>query len=165
MVLPSDGYQPIEFEIPKRKFEEVGHTVLVVSDKKGTIHGKNDEKTTAAISLKDFDPSQFDAVVFVGGPGSLECLDNDLSYRVIQNAVIAECIVAAICLSARVVAKSGVLAGKKATGWNDDFLLEDIFREHGVMYVEQPVVTDGHFVTATGPAAATEFAQTIIELL
>jgi protease I len=74
-------------------------------------------------------------------------------------------IIGAICYSPRILAKAGLLKGKKATGWNDDNELEGIFNNYGVTYMPSHVVVDGSVITADGPMAATEFAQVIINKL
>lgn len=53
----------------------------------------------------------------------------------------------------------------KATGWNDDNKLEGLFSEHGVEYLNEPVVTDGNIITRDGPRAAKAFGKAIINAL
>ena len=70
-----------------------------------------------------------------------------------------------ICISSRILAKAGVLGGKKATGWDGDDKLNGIFNEHAVNYTREPVTTDGSIVTATDPRAAERFGQSIVKVL
>jgi putative intracellular protease/amidase len=69
-----------------------------------------------------------------------------------------------ICLGVRVLAHAGVLTGKRATGWNGDNALPEIFKEYGVNYVKEPCVVDDDIVTAIDPSAALEFAENIITI-
>lgn len=164
LVIASQGYQQIEYNVPKKFLTQHGHKVITVSDAAQVV-AKDGSSTTVDLLLKNLKIDDFDALVLVGGPGALDCLDNDVTYRLIQEAVMNKKIVAAICISTRILAKSGVLAGKQATGWDGDNELPEVFRKHGVILVEQLVVTDPPFVTAVGPDAAQEFSQALIQLL
>ncbi len=74
--------------------------------------------------------------------------------------------IAAICVGALPLAKSGALTGRTATTYP---LLEGLRRrqlaEMGARVVDAPVVTDGKIVTSTGPATGFEVALTLVELL
>lgn len=167
LVIAHKGYQSEEYTIPKKIFEQEGFTVVTVSDKAGTASAGND-KTTAKVdvTLDTFDPLQYDALVFIGGQGALDYLDNDLSYRVIQKAVMADKVVGGICSAARILAKAGALVAKAATGWDGDHKLKDVFDQHAVIYDDESgVVTDGHIVTATGPKHAERFARELLAVM
>ena len=71
----------------------------------------------------------------------------------------------AICVSPRILAKAGVLHGKRATGWDEDGKLKYVFEKRDVVYEYAPVVTDGRIVTADGPASAKEFGEAIAAVL
>lgn len=166
LVIAHKNYQPIEYSVPKKMLEEAGYVVATVSDKGGTAHAEDGTTTQVDLVLSQLDPLKFDGIVFVGGPGALDFLDNDQSYRIIQKAVMAEKLVAGICSASRILAKAGALAAKTATGWNGDHALPEIFDKHAVIYDDQlGVVTDGRIVTAEGPLHAQEFAREIMAVL
>jgi protease I len=71
--------------------------------------------------------------------------------------------VAAICLSPPVLARAGVLAGKRATTFPAERAIVELKRG-GATYVEEPVVQDGIIVTANGPEAATAFGEALASL-
>lgn len=162
LIVAHAGYQPIEYGIPKKIFQEAGYKVITVSDKAGKAKAADGSTTTVDVVLKDFDPSDVEAVVFIGGGGALEHLDNNVSYRLIQKAVMANKVVAAICISPRILAKAGALVSHTATGWDEDGLLKGIFDKHGVIYQKASVIRDKRVVTAQGPMAAAEFAHEIL---
>ena len=54
----------------------------------------------------------YDAVIFVGGPGSSEYWDDPKAHSIAEETVAADKIPGAICIAS--LAKSGVLKGKKA---------------------------------------------------
>ena len=63
-----------------------------------------------------------------------------------------------------VLAKAGVLTGKKATVFKTKESLAAL-QQGGAEYVEQAVVTDFNLVTANGPEAAEELGNTLVKLL
>jgi putative intracellular protease/amidase len=166
LVVAHKGYQPVEYGTPKKLLEVHGHTVITCSDKAGTATATDSSTTKVDLTLDEINVSNYDGIFFIGGSGALEHLDNNRSYEVIQQAVMRPMPLGAICISTRILAKAGALAAKKATGWNGDGKLEEIYRHHGVIYLDdQDIVTDGLLVTAVGPKAATAFAEAIIELI
>lgn len=166
LVIAHKDYQSIEYSVPKEIFENAGYTVITVSDKPGLAVAHNGTSTKIDAIVSEFDPLSCEGIVFIGGPGALKYLDNDLSYRVIQKAVIAEKLVAGICSASRILAKAGALAAKTATGWNGDKLLPEIFDKHAVIYDDETgVVSDGRIVTAEGPTHAKEFAREIMAVI
>jgi protease I len=165
MIIASDGYQPIEYATPKKILEQAGFMVTVASDKQGTAVAADKSTTRVDLTLNNVIVDHYTAVIFIGGPGALDCLDNSTSYRIIKNAQQAKKLIAAICVAPRILAKSGILKGKRATGWDGDGELAALFKEYGVVYEAHPVVIDGLIITASGPQVAQEFGKKIVERL
>lgn len=164
-IVASADYQPIEYQIPKHLIEQAGYAVLTASDKTGTITAHDGSHAQADLLLEHVNPENFQAVVFIGGPGVLEHLDNKISYDLLKKAEEKKLIIGSICLSTRILAKSGILKDTCATGWNGDKELDSLYAEYKVRYKPNDVVVDENIVTAVGPAAAREFAENIISLL
>jgi protease I len=164
MLIASHGFQEIEYAHTKQELSQAGAHVTVVSDRAGkaTSHVGN---TVPVADVASVDFTQYDAVVLIGGPGAWEQLNIPTVHQLIQNAARGNKIVAAICIAPRILVAAGVLSGKRATGWDGDGKLAGIFKQYGVTYEQQPVVVDGQFVTASGPAAATDFGKIIIRVL
>jgi len=162
LIIAHIGYQPMEYGVPKRIFQEAGYNVVTVSDKAGKAQGGDGSKTDVDLVLSKLNSDDYEAIVFVGGGGALDHLDNDLSYRIIQKAVMANKVVAAICIAPRILAKAGALVTHKATGWDEDGLLKGVFDKHAVIYENAPVVKDKRVVTARGPMEAEAFAHAVL---
>ena len=82
-VIAKNGFRDVEYFTPKEILEKAGHSVKTASNgKTGEIaNGADEGKVKIDIDISDADADDFDAVVFVGGPGALENLDNEESYR------------------------------------------------------------------------------------
>lgn len=165
LIIAAHGYQPVEYAIPKKMFEQQGWQVTTVSNKSGIATASDNSTTPINITLDKLELEKYDALILIGGPGALEHLDKPSTYALFKKAVQEGKIIGAICISPRILAKSGILEHKKATGWDDDHRLADVFHENNVIYERQLVVADGNIVTATGPRAAKEFALKLIQLL
>ncbi len=165
LVVAFEGYQQAEYGEPKRLLEEAGVTVTTASNQLGAAIAKDGSTTPVDMLVQNINVDAYDAIIFIGGPGALDALDNESSYTVIKQAYRKQKIVGAICISTRILAKVGILQDKKATGWNGDQELETLYRAQNVTYVNQDVVVDDLIITAAGPAAAIHFGETIIRLL
>ncbi len=165
LVVAGTGYQQTEYGVPKKILEDAGFVVHTASDIPKQATAKDGSMTLVDITLPKINADDYDGIFFIGGPGAINHLDNQESNRILNEIMILDRPYGAICIAPRILAKAHVLVGKKATGWNEDGKLEEIFRSNNVEYLSQAVVVDGNTVTASGPEAATEFGQAIITLL
>ena len=88
-VVASTNYQAIEYTVPKKILEEAGFTSATASDQLGTAVAHDGTATTVDLLVADVNISEFDAIIFIGGSGALEHLDNPISYKLITAAVQA----------------------------------------------------------------------------
>ena len=137
------------------------------SNKKGIAIGADGGDVKVDLLVSEINPAEFAAVVFIGGSGCLENLDNESSYRVAQETVSQNRVLASICISPVILAKAGVLEGKKATVWSSvmDRSPIKILQNNGAIYEDKRVVVEGKIITGNGPEAAEEFGQAIVEVL
>lgn len=141
--------------------------IKTASTQKGTAFGADGGEVNIDFTLDEVKVDNFDAIVFIGGPGALKYLDNEKSYKIAKEAVQKNKILAAICISPTILAKAGVLDGKRATVWYSalDKSPIEILRENGAEFVDEKVVQDGNIITGNGPSAAEEFGEKILESL
>jgi putative intracellular protease/amidase len=164
-VIAYEGYQQVEYNDAKKVLESHGFTVITASTKPGAAVAKDGSTTPIDILLDKVKATDYAGIYFIGGPGALEYLDNNASYQLLTQAAQHNVPYGAICIAPRILAKAGVLVDKKATGWDEDKELAKIFQDHDVTYIKLPVVVDGTIITATGPSAAKEFGNAIVQLL
>lgn len=164
-IVAKQGFRDEEFLIPAKILSEAGHQISVASNTSDTAYGAGGTKVKVDYSLDKVKVDDFDLVVFVGGPGALENLNNELSYQIARQASLKK--LGAICIAPTILALAGVLKGKKATVWSSPVFKEsiEILEKNGAFYQNQAVVVDGNLVTANGPQAAQEFGEKLKELL
>lgn len=167
MIIAPDQFRDEELLVPRNALTAQGWTVDTVSTKTGEAKGMLGavEKVTLDLAYASTEAQKqaYEAVIVVGGMGSPQYLWNDAQlHQILQTIEKQDRVVAAICLSGAVLAKAGLLNGKKAAVWEMPESLA-AFKENGVEYTGEPVTVDGRFVTANGPDAAAEFAKAVIE--
>ena len=167
MIVAFRNFRDEEYFIPKEILESAGAEVKTASNKKGTAIGADGGDVQVDFLVSEVNPAEFDAIVFIGGPGCLENLDNEDSYNLAQTTVSQNKVLASICISPAILAKAGVLKGKRATVWSSalDKSTIEILEENEAIYEDKSVVQDGKIITANGPGAAKKFGQKIVELL
>ncbi len=160
-VIAEKDFRDIEYFTPKMILENAGHGVKTASNgKAGEIAvGADGGEVKIDVDLAEVNAGDFDAVVFVGGPGALENLDNEQSYRLTREISAERKLLAAICVAPVILAKAGVLKNRKATAWTSasDKSAVEILINNKVEFVDKDVVEDGNIITANGPKSAEKF--------
>jgi len=164
IIIAFKNFQDKEYFETKNVLEKAGIKVTTVSTDRGMAVGVYGGEAQVDEILSEVSVGEFDGIIFIGGPGALKFLDNDISYKIIKEAVEAKKILAAICISPLILAKAGVLKNKKATVWSSplDRKPIKILKENGAEYLKEDVVVDGELITANGPAAAHEFGEKVL---
>jgi protease I len=167
MVIAFKDFRDEEYFVPREILEEAGAEVKTASNKKGTAIGADGGEVEVDFLVSEINPVEFDAIVFIGGPGALKNLDNEDSYQLAKETISQDKILAAICISPVILAKAGVLEGKKATVWSSplDKSAVKILTEKGAIYQDELVVVDGKIITGNGPQAARKFGETLVEVI
>ena len=163
MIIASKNFRDEEYFVTKEVLKAGGVYVKTACDKSKAI-GKFGGEAAADILLDDLDISEYDAVIIPGGQGAVDFLDNEKTYTLIKEAANKGKIVAAICIAPTILAKAGILRGKKATVWSTslDKSAINILRENDAVYVRKSVVIDGNIITGENAEFSQEFGEAIL---
>jgi len=161
LVIAPEGYQDKELADTKTALEQSGHTSVITSTTQ-EAHGKLGGKTGVDVIASDVNPGDYDATVFIGGPGSIGLADDATVQDIAKNFYNAGKVVAAICAAPLLLAKIGILQGKKATC---DPSQNESLKQSGAALTNKPVEVDGKIITGNGPEASYEFGKTIAQNL
>lgn len=122
------------------------------------------EKLLAEISVGDFD-----ALVIPGGFADAGFYEDALSepfLDVVRNFHRRLAPIAAVCVSSLSLAAAGVLDGKKATIYHQiGGRRKAELESYGTVFVDEPLIVDGHLLTSTGPGTGVELALKLLEIL
>lgn len=166
MIIAPKGYQDKEFETPYRYFKDQGAAIDVYSTKKGVAMGALGGTFNVEHALSELNVNNYNAILFVGGPGTPLLRNDHDSIKVAKDAVTSNKVLGAICWSPTILAKAGLLKGKDATVWNGPDMELGMFTSEylegqGARYTGQDVTVDGNIITANGPLAAQKYAEAI----
>ena len=165
MIIAPRDFRDEEFQEPKAVLEREGVKVVVASTVAGIARGMFGMQVTPDTTVDEVNPADFDAVVVVGGSGSQTYLWNNLKVQKIVQALHQRGrLVAAICISPVVLAKAGLLKGRKATVFRTGTTINEL-KKGGALISDAPVVVDGKIITGRGPEAAREFGRKIADNL
>jgi protease I len=165
VAIAPDRYRDEELDEPLEIFKKNGIAYDIASTRTGTCKGMLGGKTMAALSFDQADAGAYDALVIIGGAGSPGHLwgNPDLA-RLAPAFAAGTKVVAAICLAPVVLARAGILSGRKATVFRTPESVAEM-KKGGCVLSAAPVVVDGRMITADGPAAATAFGQAVLAAL
>jgi len=165
LVIAPDQYRDEELTIPQKAFLDEGAQVSVASTSLGEAKGMLGGTTQVDVLISNVLADDVDCAIVVGGMGSPEFLwENQSLHALLKNLNSQGKAIGAICLSSAVLARAGVLSGKKATVYSTPDSLKAL-QDGKATYVDSSVIQDGRIITADGPPAAQEFAETIIKEL
>jgi protease I len=126
------------------------------------VFGLEKTRVKPEILLSAVDVSRFDAIVFVGGMGVRELYDNADAHRIIQEAVAQNKILGAIDMAPTLLAKAGVMGGRKATEY---FSESKSIVAMGVEYTGSTTQQDGNIFTGKGAEASEKLGLMLAQAL
>ncbi|MFM7390105.1 MAG: DJ-1/PfpI family protein [Vampirovibrionales bacterium] len=166
-VIAPEQFHDTELNTPRTLLQEAGHTVSVFSTQTGVAVGMYGYEESVTQTLESLEVVAFDALVVVGGYGAVQHLwACEPLHTLVQQAVQAQRVTAAICVSPMVLANAGILAGKQATIWEPGMpenrsTLEAL----GAAFTGEAVTVDGLIITANSPDSATAFGHALVQAL
>ncbi len=165
LIIAPEGFQDHELRDTKAALESAGVVVTIAAKTKGICRGKLGGTAQAMFSLSEINVDRYDGIIFIGGPGARGYVKDSAALRIARDAHTKRKLIGAICIAPTILAAAGVLKDRRATVWNEDGSCEVFLSRGGAKYTGDAVTVDGLFVTANGPAAATEFGIKLVELL
>lgn len=159
-VMLGDGFEPVEAIAPVDILRRGGVEVTTVS-----VMGRSEVKGAQGITVEAdalveaVDLGSFTMVDVPGGGGGVENLGKcDALSRDLRERMKTDRLVAAICAGPTILAKLGLLEGRKAVcypGCETDF-------PAGTYQEGLDVCIDGNLITATGPGTAMAFGLALL---
>jgi deglycase len=161
-VLPPENFRDEEYLEPRAALEREGLAIDVASSVRTPVRGMLGHEVRPDLLLSDVDVDRYEAVVFVGGGGARLLWESPLAHAVARRAAARGKVLASICMASGTLARAGVLAGRRATGFP---CAADTLRSGGATYSTDAVVIDGSLVTGKEPASAALFADALARAL
>jgi len=163
IVLPSKDFNDIECNAVEARFLDEGFEVQVASEGTEAAVGMDGSSVAVDLEVADAEVSDYEAVVFIGGPGvdDFELYDDPDYTDLAISARDQGLVVGAICVAPKILANAELLDGKNATVFPDPESVAYI-ESKGATYSDEQVVRDGNIITACGPEASEPFAEAVV---
>ena len=160
--LPARYFNEEEFFITKSLLEKNNFKSFTASDTWDMCEGMNGKKFKPDLRLENINANNFAGIVLVGGYGAKDYQNNSMLHKILNDFNKNGKIVAAICIAPVILAAAGLLNGKSATCFPE--VKQDLIKPD-IDYKDLPVVVTKNIITANGPKASFEFAESILFLL
>jgi 4-methyl-5(b-hydroxyethyl)-thiazole monophosphate biosynthesis len=162
MILLAPGFEDLEAVTVIDLLRRAKFQVSVISLHEDEVIGSRGTRliTDSNLSLLDRQ-AQFDVIVLPGGQPGADNLSNDPRVaRLLKNQMQANRWVAALCAAPKVLAKAGLLTGKKITHYPGALTEQE---QKGTTISDAAVEIDAPLITGRSPGAAMDFTLAIIE--
>lgn len=171
LVIAHEEFDATDYTAVRRELERAGAKVVVASTELTPATPdpqSGNEPVKPDVLLANAKAADLDAVVFVGGAGSMGTgLSGFMAHRppavqaerLIREMIASGKTVAAIHMAPVVFGDAGILDGKQSTGHK---FIRKKLESHGAIWSEQPVVRDGLIVTGSDPATAEAFVRELL---
>lgn len=162
LIVASQNFREEELFETKRALDAAGVQTIIASTRIGILRGMLGRMTEANILVGQLRVEDYDAIIFIGGPGVVEYVANPAALNLAREAVRQRKILAAIDTAPAILANAGVLTGVRATS----FLSErNRLILAGAFYTGIPVEQDRLIITSSGPAASMQFGRAVADAL
>ena len=159
-ILFAKGYEEVEAltVVDLLRRAKIGCEILSVADS-GQVTGSHGISIGADRNFSGTDFSQYDGVILPGGmPGTTNLAADERVLALLRSFAAAGKLTAAICAAPTVLAKAGLLDGKKAVCYPG---MEEQLTGAKVSF--DPVAVDGTVITSRGLGTAIPFALSIVQ--
>jgi transcriptional regulator GlxA family with amidase domain len=154
-----DVYGPLEM------FGSIGPELrlVTVAQKAGAVPSTQGPQTVAQYSFENCPP--LDLILLPGGLGTIPELQNEVLLAFLRQRAASAEVTMSVCSGSALLAKAGVLNGRRATS-NKQFFSLAASQSEKVQWVEKARwVEDGNFATSSGVSAGIDMALAIIARL
>jgi len=160
LVVPERDFDEQQYERVLRVLESRGIKVTTGSSYVGEIRGMKGSSARASVELGNVKTYDYDAFVFIGGPGVRKLGEDQKVVKLAKDAEYK--VLGALGTASLILAQAEVLKGKKATA---DRSVAEFIESKGGRFTGQPIQVEGKIVTAEGPKYAEQFANALMEAL
>ena len=162
MVIASKNFRDEEYKEPRKALELSGISVTLYSTSLQPSRGMFDSEAKPDKLIDNMNHLEYDGIVFIGGSGASEYYENATAHKLVKEFYNNNKLVAAICIAPKILAKAGILKGKKVCSFPS---VKDDIRKLGGDIQPDGVWVDGNIITGTGPEFASDFGNALVKYL
>jgi len=162
LVLVGPEYEDLELWYPKLRLEEAGWHAPIAGMGEKSYRGKHGYPATVDLHVSDVDPAGLAGVLVPGGWAPDKLRRDPAVLSLVRELHGRAALVAAICHGPWVLISADIIRGRRlasSVGIRDDV------RNAGAEWIDAPVVTDGHIVSARVPSDLPAFGRAMVDAL
>ncbi len=173
LLLLAEGFETYEASVfidvmGWNRMEGDGTTILDSCGFSKEVKTSFGQKAVADHLIDDVRTSNYDALAIPGGFEEFGFYDQAYDKKflsLIREFHTQDKPIAAVCVAALPVGKSGILKGKKGTTYNQNPQRQQALRDFGVDVLQEPVVETDKVITSWNPSTAMPVAFRLLEML
>jgi protease I len=104
----------------------------------------------------------YSGILFVGGEGAMDLVEDADALRLAREASDAEKMIGAWGHATAILARAGILKGRRVTGAPE---IEELVRRSGARFTGRQLERDGDLVTAADEAVGIRFGKTLAQIV
>ena len=167
----TDGFEQIEFTVPKEAIEEEGGVVHILvpaeRNEEHVVHGMNHlhpgDEFHVDSTIEEADPEDYDAVLLPGGLVNSDKLRmNKAAHDFLRHVDEQGKSIFAICHGPWILASANLLRGRTMTSY---YTIQDDMRNAGAVWVDEPVVVEENFIFSRHPGDLEQFSKAVVDTL
>ena len=158
-------FELLDYYGPLEMFGSTGHGLKIVTlaENAGPVRSVQGPSTVAEFSFAD--APALDLILLPGGIGTMEQLGNVAMLQFLRRQAASAEVVMSVCSGSAILAKAGILDGRRATSNKLFFSLATDQSANVTWLAQARWVEDGKFFTSSGVSAGTDMALGVIEKL
>lgn len=157
-----DIYEDMELWYPLYRLQEAGADTVIAGETVETFAGKHGYPCKADCLIDEVEEADFSALVIPGGFMPDKLRRNPKVLELTRAFDRSHKMIAVICHAGWIPVSAGILSGRTVTstpGIKDDLV------NAGATWVDEPLVTDGHLISARRPPDLPAFGGAIVRYL
>jgi len=157
-----ETYEDLELWYPLYRLQEIGVETIIAGETRDTFRGKNGYPCEAETRVEDVSSGDFDVLVIPGGFMPDKLRRNSKVLELTREFDETKKLIGIICHAGWIPISAGILKGRTVTstpGIRDDLM------NAGATWVDQPVVEDGHLISARRPPDLPAFGAALVRFL
>ncbi len=159
------GFELLDVYGPLEMFGSIGPElqIVTIAQKAGAVTSTQGPQTLAQYGFDDC--PALDLLLLPGGIGTIPELSNEPMLKFLRQRSASAQVTMSVCSGSAILAKAGLLDGRRATS-NKQFFALATAQSEKVQWVEQARwVEDGNMVTSSGVSAGIDMALAVIARL
>lgn len=157
-----DIYEDLELWYPLYRLQEAGASTVVAGESLGPFSGKHGYPSTADALIDDVEAADFSGLVIPGGFMPDKLRRNPKVLELTRAFDAASKMIGMICHAGWIPISAGVMKGRRVTSTPG---IRDDLTNAGAEWVDEPVVCDGHWISARRPPDLPTFGNALVNYL